>query len=176
MGIMKGPFLLVLALFISSCQPKHLLIETGSSDEDTDYNTSGKGTGTVIDGGYTSWSSWTSCTSNCERKKTRSCTNPPPKNGGADCLAPSTVVVPCTGGDCGACDQPKGQSNCGEIAPTDRWTFDKESNKCEKFSYACGGNDNNFGTIQECLKCAIEAPPCKALDGKTCDHGEHFPA
>merc|ERR1712240_68024 len=46
MGIMKGSFLLVLALFVASCQPKKFLIKTGSSDEDTDYITSGTGTGT----------------------------------------------------------------------------------------------------------------------------------
>jgi len=44
--MMKGPFLVVLALFIASCQPKKLLIKTGSSDEDTDYIASGTGTGT----------------------------------------------------------------------------------------------------------------------------------
>merc|ERR1712142_766384 len=35
--IMKGPFLVALALFVSSCQPNKFLIETGSSGEDTDY-------------------------------------------------------------------------------------------------------------------------------------------
>merc|ERR1711862_109949 len=123
--MMKGPFLLVLALLVASCQQKNFLIKTGSSNEATDYDTSGEGTGTVIDGGYTSWSSWTSCNSNCERNRTRSCTNPPPKNGGADCHAYSTEVFSCTGGDCEACNQPKGQTNGCERTPLDMWTFDK---------------------------------------------------
>merc|ERR1712098_783348 len=41
MGIMKGPFLVSLALFVALCQPNKFLIKTGSSDDDADYEDNG---------------------------------------------------------------------------------------------------------------------------------------
>jgi hypothetical protein len=43
----------------------------------------------VINGGFTDWSAWSACSSNCGKRSLRSreryCTNPSPSNGGADC-------------------------------------------------------------------------------------------
>lgn len=46
-----------------------------------------------IDGG---WSDWSFCGSDC--RQIRTCTNPPPSNGGADCIGVSSRS--CTGGNC----------------------------------------------------------------------------
>lgn len=43
---------------------------------------------TVVDGGYTEWSLWSSCTKTCgggRQMRTRNCTSPLPIDGGLDC-------------------------------------------------------------------------------------------
>lgn len=42
----------------------------------------------AVDGRYTQWGEWSECSTTCDpgsRKRERSCTNPPPQNGGKDC-------------------------------------------------------------------------------------------
>ena len=46
----------------------------------------------TVDGGWTQWSSWSSCSKTCgvgSSTRTRTCTNPAPKKGGADCVGPN---------------------------------------------------------------------------------------
>ncbi|WAR10863.1 ECT-like protein, partial [Mya arenaria] len=43
----------------------------------------------LVDGGWADWSSWTQCDVTCEhgrQLRTRTCTNPEPRDGGADCV------------------------------------------------------------------------------------------
>ncbi|XP_061196679.1 MAM and LDL-receptor class A domain-containing protein 2-like [Saccostrea echinata] len=52
----------------------------------------------AVDGGYTDWSAWSTCTASCgegTQTRTRTCTNPPPQNGGADCVGESTQTQTC---------------------------------------------------------------------------------
>lgn len=42
-----------------------------------------------IDGGYTEWTEWTECTATCgggTKRRSRTCTNPSPKNKGKTCI------------------------------------------------------------------------------------------
>lgn len=51
-----------------------------------------------MDGKYTNWSNFTSCTVSCgtgTRTRNRSCTNPSPKQGGDDCIGKSTQIKAC---------------------------------------------------------------------------------
>ncbi|KAJ8314516.1 hypothetical protein KUTeg_006666 [Tegillarca granosa] len=51
-----------------------------------------------IDGAWTSWGSWGSCTVTCgggTQERSRSCTNPSPQYGGADCLGNTTDSMDC---------------------------------------------------------------------------------
>ena len=61
----------------------------------------------VIAGKWAHWGSWTSCKSNCRKSRIRTCTNPAPKNGGADCIGKGNEETTCTDGYCGKFKQPR---------------------------------------------------------------------
>ena len=52
----------------------------------------------AVNGGWTQWSSWSSCTVTCgvgSRTRTRSCTNPAPQGDGADCVGSTRSTESC---------------------------------------------------------------------------------
>ncbi|CAD5126710.1 DgyrCDS14774 [Dimorphilus gyrociliatus] len=56
-----------------------------------------------IPGGWSSWSAWQQCQPSCgsgTRVRTRECDNPPPSNGGFDCVGSEVDVEPCEGPPC----------------------------------------------------------------------------
>ena len=60
-----------------------------------------------VNGGYTQWSQWGSCTVTCgsgQHVRTRTCTNPRPQNGGLNCfqqnMGGETDIGICTVGNC----------------------------------------------------------------------------
>lgn len=58
-----------------------------------------------VDGNYTQWSNWTSCSATCgegTQTRTRYCTNPPPLHGGRDCteIGSNIEIQPCKNQDC----------------------------------------------------------------------------
>ncbi|XP_061184990.1 SCO-spondin-like [Saccostrea echinata] len=56
-----------------------------------------------IDGGHTDWSAWDTCSVTCgggSQGRTRTCTNPAPEYGGADCTGPSSQTDDCNTHHC----------------------------------------------------------------------------
>lgn len=55
---------------------------------------------TAISGGWSMWTSWSTCSPDCVRHRRRTCTNPEPANGGPYCRGLDHSVDVCTGGMC----------------------------------------------------------------------------
>ena len=54
----------------------------------------------LVDGGFSDWSTWSECdTETCDRQRSRSCNDPMPQFGGADCVGDRSEDDPCP--DCG---------------------------------------------------------------------------
>ena len=56
-----------------------------------------------VDGSWTSWGSWASCSETCGggvQSRTRSCTNPAPQYGGANCVGMSSSTQRCNTQNC----------------------------------------------------------------------------
>ena len=57
----------------------------------------------LVDGNYTTWSTWTTCTVTCgggTQTRDRSCTNPAPKNGGNACVGAANENQACNTQNC----------------------------------------------------------------------------
>uniref|UniRef100_A0A671QVC0 Netrin receptor UNC5 n=1 Tax=Sinocyclocheilus anshuiensis TaxID=1608454 RepID=A0A671QVC0_9TELE len=53
-----------------------------------------------VDGGWAKWTMWSVCSSECERQRTRECTDPEPKHGGRLCDGAALDTDNCTGDLC----------------------------------------------------------------------------
>ena len=52
----------------------------------------------LVDGGWSMWGNWSSCSSTCgvaTKTRTRTCSHPPPQNGGAQCPGNQTQMHAC---------------------------------------------------------------------------------
>ncbi|XP_020625289.1 coadhesin-like [Orbicella faveolata] len=104
-----------------------------------------------IDGNYTEWSKWSDCSVTCgggKQKRSRNCTNPPPKHGGKNCddLGPDSESLECNPDPChfAAID--------GNYTEWSKWS------DCD---VTCGG-----GVQSRSRKCINPAPQYR---GKSCE-------
>lgn len=79
--------------------------------------------GAVVDGGWSRWSPWSRCDKRCgggRSIRTRSCSSPPPKNGGKKCEGEKNQVKPCNTKPCGETDPTCSHTSRAWIAMTAR--------------------------------------------------------
>ncbi|XP_031566331.1 uncharacterized protein LOC116301419 [Actinia tenebrosa] len=89
---------------------------------------------TPIHGNWTEWSSWSSCSVSCgggSQSRTRTCTNPPPSNGGSNCDGPSSETQEC------------GTITCPPRCQVGQTVTDSCSQRC-----VCGAG----GTLTQCTR------------------------
>lgn len=105
---------------------------------------------TPVDGGWSGWSAWGSCSASCgggTQTRTRTCTNPAPANGGADCVGSASESQSCNTGSCdvnGSClsfgstyytSQPATDTSTGCTAGT----FAEMSDATSQWRWYCNG-------------------------------------
>ncbi|XP_013412210.1 netrin receptor UNC5C-like isoform X2 [Lingula anatina] len=56
--------------------------------------------GWPVDGGWSTWASWSTCNEDCKHFRRRRCDNPPPQNNGKHCESTDLNITNCTGGLC----------------------------------------------------------------------------
>ena len=54
----------------------------------------------IVNGGWSEWTSWSTCGQNCQKTRSRLCDNPTPANGGSECSGENTEEMSCSGGNC----------------------------------------------------------------------------
>ena len=103
-----------------------------------------------VDGGWSDFGDWSTCSADCEggtQTRTRTCTNPAPANGGADCVGDATETQECNTHGC----------------PVDGgWSEFGDWSEC---SSDCGG-----GTQKRSRTCTNPAPE---NGGIYCDGSDH---
>jgi len=130
---------------------------------------------TAIDGAWANWNQWSNCDLTCDNgttlcsKRSRSCTNPAPAQGGDVCQGPSQetircLVAPCVGKHFKGYSPAKGGDVCqGLSQETIRCLVAPCVGKyCKGYSPAKGG-DVCQGPSQETIRCMVA--PCV---GKYC--------
>ncbi|XP_048584552.1 SCO-spondin isoform X3 [Nematostella vectensis] len=118
-----------------------------------------------INGGYSPWSNWTTCSVTCgngTKTRSRNCTNPEPLHGGNNCtnLGPNNQTIKC---DLQACPINGGYS------PWSNWTkcsvtcgngTKTRSMNCTNPEPLHGGNNcTNLGPNSQTIKCDLQACP-----------------
>ena len=102
---------------------------------------------TPINGQWGTWSSYSTCGTNCLKSRTRSCNNPSPSNGGSECQGYATLLYSCTDGSCprslsvwGSCSSYSAcDSNC--LKRRSRSRNGSECQGYDTYYYSCSEGD-----------------------------------
>ncbi|XP_065056205.1 uncharacterized protein LOC135684538 [Rhopilema esculentum] len=119
-----------------------------------------------VNGGFSEWSDFGSCSVTCGtgiHRRERSCNNPPPSNGGLDCTGPYIETKECDAGGCpinGGYGEWKAVGECSKLCGEGEQTFQRE---CDNPMPQNGGaNCFSIGPAEEKRVCNTH--PCP-IDG-----------
>ncbi|KAL9952094.1 hypothetical protein ACROYT_G039301 [Oculina patagonica] len=121
----------------------------------------------AVNGGWSDFGDWGQCSAACgngQQERSRTCTNPPPSHGGAQCSGPSKDTRTCNNGPC-AVDG--GWSNFGdwsECSVTCGRGIKERSRTCTNPPPAHGGKDC-VGNNKEKQECNTVHCPVENVDG-----------
>ncbi|XP_033736371.1 uncharacterized protein LOC117324562 [Pecten maximus] len=120
-----------------------------------------------IDGGWSSWGGWGSCTVSCgggSQQKTRSCNNPSPQHGGANCPNSATATQSCNTHNCPIDGGWSSWSGWGSCTVSCGGGSQQKTRTCSNPSRQYGGADcaNNPATVTASQTCNTHNCP---IDG-----------
>ncbi|XP_056594756.1 SCO-spondin [Triplophysa dalaica] len=120
-----------------------------------------------VDGGWSRWSSWSRCGKSCgggRSIRTRSCSSPPPKNGGRKCTGEKNQVKPCNTRPCDDHGCPPGQDfvSCANECPQ-RCSDLQQGIQCQRSSECQQGCRCPHGQLLQDGVC-VQLWQCDCLD------------
>ncbi|TRY86462.1 hypothetical protein DNTS_025547, partial [Danionella cerebrum] len=120
-----------------------------------------------VDGGWSRWSSWSRCDKACgggRSIRTRSCSSPPPKNGGHKCTGEKNQVKPCNTKPCGDGKCPMGQEyvSCSNQCPQ-RCSDLQQGIECQENTECQPGCRCPRGQLQQDGVC-VQLWQCECVD------------
>ena len=130
-----------------------------------------------VDGGWSSWTPWTSCSADCgegTKTRTRECNQPPPSDGGAFCRGSSDEKARCNMHPCSTVPPPvdggwgswKSWTACSVSCGGGTQTREK---KCDNPRPDHGGSDCPGNAPSDSKQCNTN--PCPCLDDNTAYYG-----
>ncbi|KAL9952095.1 hypothetical protein ACROYT_G039302 [Oculina patagonica] len=142
----------------------------------------------AVNGGWSDFGDWGECNAACgdgKQERSRTCTNPPPSNGGAQCSGPNKETRTCNNGPCAVDGGWSDFGDWGECSVACGGGNQERSRTCTNPPPAHDGKDCVGDNIEE-QEC--NAQPCEVakVDGgftawskfsacsKTCDHVKDF--
>nr|XP_023660300.1 SCO-spondin [Paramormyrops kingsleyae] len=122
-----------------------------------------------VDGSWSRWSPWSRCDSLCgggRSIRTRSCTSPPPKNGGRSCKGDRNQVKPCNTKPCDDQGCPPGQefAPCANVCPQ-RCSDLQQGIRCQEDGGCQPGCRCPAGRLQQDGAC-VHAWQCDCTDSQ----------
>ncbi|WAR06181.1 CADN-like protein, partial [Mya arenaria] len=130
----------------------------GAASETADCNTQA----CPIDGGYSDWGSYSVCTEDCgggTKTRTRTCTNPQPENGGADCsaLGAASETADCNTQACPIDGAFGNWANWGGCSVTCEAGTKTRTRACDSPEPQHGGNDcSQLGNSTATTSCTVD--------------------